>query len=252
MSFAAGYVIAFGGGILSFLSPCVLPLVPAYLSVVTGVDVSEFRTKGIGAIGTARVLRTTLLFIVGFSSVFIVLGLAATGIGKVLYSDRVLLTRASGIVLIIMGLFLLGSQYLRLPRLYSERRFQPKFAALGPYAAPVAGMAFAFGWTPCIGPILSSVLSIAASQGKAGQGALLLGAYSLGLGIPFLATGLGFAKLEESFGWVKRHFNALTMISSLALIFFGVLLVLNRFVILTQQLSDLMTLLHLGRLITLG
>ena len=113
-------------------------------------------------------------------------------------------------------------------------------------------MAFAFGWTPCIGPILSSVLSVAAVQGQAVRGGLLLAAYSLGLGVPFLIAGLGFTKLESTFGWVKRHFGTITLLSSLALMFFGVLLVLDRFIVLTQQLSNFMNYADLGRLITLG
>lgn len=252
MSFVAGYVVAFGGGIISFLSPCVLPLVPAYLSVVTGVDVAEFRGGTMTAVRTGRIVRTTLLFILGFSLVFILIGLAATSIGRIVGSDKILLTKISGVVLIAMGLFLLGSQFLKLPWLYGEKRFHPKLAGLGPYTAPVAGMAFAFGWTPCIGPILASVLTIATTRGSSIQGGLLLAAYSAGLGVPFLVTGLGFSKLESSLGLIKRHFTALTVLSSLALIFFGILLSLNRFVILTQQLANLMTFLHLGRLITLG
>lgn len=252
MSFAAGYVVAFGGGIISFLSPCVLPLVPAYLSVVTGIDVVEFRGSSVTLARATRTIRTTFLFILGFSLVFILLGLAATSIGKTLFLDRVVLTRISGTVLIGMGGFLLASQYLRLPFLFSEKRFHPRLTALGPYAAPVAGMAFAFGWTPCIGPILSSVLSIAAVQGQAMRGGLLLAAYSLGLGVPFLAAGLAFTKLESTFGWIRRHFAAITVASSLALVFFGLLLVTDRFIILTQQLSILMNQFDLGRLITLG
>ncbi len=252
MSFAAGYLVAFGGGIISFLSPCVLPLVPAYLSVVTGLDVAELKGGNLSLARTTRTLRTTLLFIVGFSAVFIVLGLAATSVGKVLYSDRIALTRISGIILIAMGGFLLASQHLRIPRLYSEKRYWPKSGAMGPVAAPVAGMAFAFGWTPCIGPILSSVLAVAATQGQTLKGGLLLAAYSLGLGVPFLAAGLGLSKLDATFSWVKRHFSAITTVSSLVLIFFGILLALNRFIILTQQLSDLMNFLDMGRLITLG
>lgn len=252
MSLTAGYFVAFGGGIISFLSPCVLPLVPAYLSVVTGIDVAELRGTTTTKINSFRILRTTSLFVLGFSIVFILMGMTATALGESLYANKIILTRISGIILILMGLFLIGSQYLRLPWLYSEKRFHPKLASLGPYAAPIAGMAFAFGWTPCIGPILSSVLSVAASRGKATEGGLLLAAYSLGLGVPFLLTGLGFSKLESSFNWVKKHFSALTVISSVALIIFGLLLVLNRFVFLTQQLSNLMNWLHLGQLITLG
>ncbi len=252
MSFAAGYVVAFGGGIISFLSPCVLPLVPAYLSVVTGIDVVEFRESSVTLARATRTVRTTFLFILGFSLVFILLGLAATSIGKTLFLNRVVLTRISGSVLIGMGGFLLASQYLRLPFFFFEKRFHPRLTALGPYAAPVAGMAFAFGWTPCIGPILSSVLSIAAVQGQAVRGGLLLAAYSLGLGVPFLVAGLAFTKLDSTFGWIRRHFEVITVVSSLALVFFGLLLVTDRFIILTQQLSNLMNQLDLGRLITLG
>ncbi|MDA8081982.1 MAG: sulfite exporter TauE/SafE family protein [Actinomycetota bacterium] len=252
MSFAAGYVVAFGGGIISFLSPCVLPLVPAYLSVVTGIDVVEFRGSAVTLARATRTIRTTFLFILGFSVVFIMLGLVATSIGKALFMDRVILTRISGVVLIGMGGFLLASQYLRLPYLFSEKRFHPRLTTLGPYAAPVAGMAFAFGWTPCIGPILSSVLSIAAVQGQSLRGGLLLAAYSLGLGVPFLVAGLAFTKLESTFGWIRRHFAAITVVSSLALVFFGLLLATDRFIILTQQLSNLMNQLDLGRLVTLG
>ena len=252
MSFAAAYIVAFGGGIISFLSPCVLPLVPAYLSVVTGIDVVEFRGGTVTLARTVRTLRTTLLFILGFSVVFILLGLAATSIGRALFSDRVLFTRVSGVILIAMGGFLLASQYVRSPTLLGEKRFHPRLSSLGPYAAPLAGMAFAFGWTPCIGPILSSVLSVAAVQGQAVRGGLLLAAYSLGLGVPFLIAGLGFTKLESTFGWVKRHFRIITLLSSLALMFFGALLALDRFIVLTQQLSNFMDYAGLGRLVTLG
>lgn len=252
MSFAAGYVVAFGGGIISFLSPCVLPLVPAYLSVVTGIDVMELRGGTATLARATRTIRTTSLFVLGFSIVFILLGLAATSVGKALFVDKVLLTRISGVVLVLMGGFLLGSHYLRIPVFSREARFHPKLRTLGPYTAPIAGMAFALGWTPCIGPILSSVLAVAAAQGEAVRGGFLLGAYSLGLGVPFFLAGLGFAKLEETFGWVRRHFAAITAVSSIALVFFGLLLAFDRFVVLTQDLSSLMNYLDLGRLITLG
>ncbi len=252
MSFAAGYIVAFGGGIISFLSPCVLPLVPAYLSVVTGIDVVEFRGGTVTLARAARTLRTTSLFIMGFSIVFILLGLAATSVGRALFADRVLFTRVSGAILIAMGGFLMASHYLRSPIFLGEKRFHPRLSSLGPYAAPLAGMAFAFGWTPCIGPILSSVLSVAAVQGQTVRGGLLLAAYSLGLGVPFLIAGLGFTKLDSTFGWVKRHFGAITLLSSMGLMFFGLLLALDRFIVLTQQLSNFMNYADLGRLVTLG
>ncbi len=248
-------MVAFGGGIISFLSPCVLPLVPAYLSVITGIDVSEFRsgrTSLARGTGTARIARTTFFFIMGFSLVFIVLGLVATSVGRALFADRVIVTRVSGVILIAMGVFLLAPEFWGLSLFAREKRFNPRLTSLGPYAAPVAGMAFAFGWTPCIGPILSSVLSVAAVQGQELRGGMLLAAYSMGLGVPFLIAGFGFAKLEGTFGWIKRHFSVVTAISAALLIFFGVLLAMNRFIILTEQLSNVMNFFDLGKLITLG
>ncbi len=250
MSVNVGYVVAFGGGVISFLSPCVLPLVPAYLSVVTGIDSSGLRDGGPQEM--MRVTKYTALFILGFAIVFVSLGATASELGRALTAHHALITRISGVFLIAMSLFLLGSMLLKLPWMYQERRFHPNLSKLGVFAAPVAGMAFAFGWTPCIGPILSSVLTVAATQGKLTQGAMLLAAYSAGLGIPFLATGLAFGKATNAFTWVKRHFNTLTTVSAVILLGFGILLTMNRFTIVTLQLQHLMQSVGLGRLITIG
>lgn len=217
---------AFGGGLVSFASPCVLPLVPAYLSMVTGLEVSEIQAPTRRHLG--RITRDTGLFVGGFSTVFVLLGLTATGVGRFLVHHQLILTRISGLLVLAFALFLLGSMILQAPWLYGEKRFQPHAARFGPFAAPVAGAAFAFGWTPCIGPVLGSVLAAAATQHNATRGATLLAVYSLGLGVPFLAAGLALGRLSRAFGWVKRHFNAITLVSALSLGFFGVLLVLNR------------------------
>ena len=244
------YLAAFGGGVVSFASPCVLPLVPAYLSIVTGLDVAEVRQ------GTRehllRVARDTGLFVAGFSAVFVLLGLSATTVGRTVFRNKVALTRASGVVVVAMALFLLSSLVLRSPWLYQEKRFHPSPSRFGPLAAPVAGAAFAFGWTPCIGPVLTSVLAVASTQRKAAQGAALLGLYSLGLGVPFLATGLAFGRLAGAFGWVKTHFTVLTATAATALAGFGVLLTLNRLAWVTSQLQRGLDLVGLHRLITLG
>ena len=163
-----------------------------------------------------------------------------------------LLTRISGVLVLAMALYMLGSLVLRTPGLYQERRWHPNLSRFGPFAAPVAGMAFGFGWTPCIGPVLGVVLTQAATQHTAARGAALLLFYSLGLGIPFMATGLAFGRLAGALNWVKRHSTAVTATSGVALAFFGVLLTLNRFVWLTQRLQSGLTDLHLGRLLTLG
>jgi cytochrome c-type biogenesis protein len=244
------YLAAFGGGLISFLSPCVLPIVPGYLSLVTGLDVTDIREGATDNLG--RIARDTGLFIAGFTAVFLLLQLSATAVSRVVFRNHVVLTRISGLVLLSMGLFLIGSLVLRSPWLYQERRFHPNLSRFGPFAAPVAGAAFGFGWTPCLGPILSSVLVVAANEDQVVRGALLLIAYSAGLGLPFLATGLAFGRLTGAFGWVKRHTVALTVFSAWSLCFFGVLLTFNRLTWVTSRLQETAQALGLGWLVNLG
>lgn len=244
------YVAAFAGGLVSFLSPCVLPIVPGYLALVTGLDVAELRDEPERHLG--RIVRDTSLFIAGFAAVFIVLGLSATALGQVVFRNHIVLTRVSGLIVLAMALFLAGSVVLQAPWLYQEKRFHPNPSRLGPFAAPVAGIAFGFGWTPCIGPVLGSVLAVAGSQGRAWEGASLLGVYSLGLGVPFLVTGLALGRLAGAFGWIKRHFTGLILASSLSLAFFGILLTLNRLTWVTSRLQEALQSVGLGRLVRLG
>jgi cytochrome c-type biogenesis protein len=276
------YLAAFGGGVVSFASPCVLPIVPAYLSVITGLDVAEVRSGARQHLG--RITRDTSLFVAGFSVVFILLGLSATAVGQVLFRNHLLLTRLSGAAVLAMALFLVGSVVLssraglpgrlssraglpgrlssragvpgrsnsRALWMYGEARFHPSPSRLGPLAAPVAGAAFGFGWTPCIGPILASVLAVAASQGRSLEGATLLAFYSLGLGVPFLVTGLAFGRLAGAFDWVKRHFAVLTFSSAVVLAGFGILLALDRLTWVTTQLQTALQAVGLGRLVSLG
>ncbi|MGH9119571.1 MAG: cytochrome c biogenesis CcdA family protein [Acidimicrobiales bacterium] len=249
MTSDVGYLAAFAGGVVSFLSPCVLPIVPAYLAIITGLDVEQLRDADRPL---ARITRDTVLFVAGFSSVFIALGLSLTTVGQTLFHNQSLLTRVSGGVVLVMALFLLGSLFLNAPWLYQERRFHPRLSRFGPFAAPVAGVAFGFGWTPCIGPVLTSILAVAASRNSGGEGAALLAAYSLGLGVPFLATGLAFGRLAGVLGWAKRHVHELTAASSFALAAFGVLLVTDRLVWLTGELQQALDAVGLGRLVELG
>ena len=254
------YLAAFGGGVVSFASPCVLPIVPAYLSVITGLDVAEVRSGARQHLG--RITRDTSLFVAGFSVVFILLGLSATAVGQVLFRNHLLLTRLSGVAVLAMALVLVGSLVLssraelagrsRIPWMYGEARFHPSLPRFGPLAAPVAGAAFGFGWTPCIGPILASVLAVAASQGRSLEGATLLACYSLGLGVPFLVTGLAFGRLAGAFDWVRRHFAVLTFSSAVVLAGFGVLLALDRLTWVTTQLQTALQAVGLGRLVSLG
>ena len=241
---------AFGAGLISFLSPCVLPIIPGYLSLVTGLEAGELEQRDRAA--TVRVVTTTGLFIAGFSVVFVLLGLGATQVGTVLLDNQRLLTQASGVLLLSMALFLLGSLYLQAPWLYQEARFHPELSRYGPFAAPVAGVAFGFGWTPCIGPVLTSVLALAATDGRAGRGALLLAVYSLGLGLPFLISGLAFTRATAAIRIMRTHLRAVTWVSALSLAFFGALLTLDRLSWLTIQIQRLARTVGLEFLVELG
>lgn len=244
------YLVAFGGGMISCLSPCVLPMVPVYLSVVTGLEPGALE-KGTRR-HAGRIVRSSLLFVAGFSAIFILLGLTATAIGDLLFQNQRTLTRVSGLIVLAMAVFMIASLALKAPWLSAERRFHPDPSRLGPFAAPVLGAAFAFGWSPCIGPVLASILAISAAQGGAGRGAALMAAYSAGLAVPFLAAGLAFARVTGAFGWVRRHYSGMILGSSLALAAFGVLLVFNRLVWVTAQLQKALDAVGLGRLNFLG
>lgn len=241
---------AFLGGIVSFLSPCVLPVVPAYVAVVTGLSISSVQAGGRNHL--AQTLKTSLGFILGFSSVFVLLGLSVTAVSQTLVSHRDLLTRVSGLVVLAMALFLLASLVLQAPWLYQEKKWHPQLDRFGPFAAPVAGVAFGFGWTPCIGPVLTSVLAIAASSGEAARGAALLVAYSAGLAVPFLAAALALDHFTGAIGFVKQHFLAITAASALVLAGFGVLLAFNRMSLVTTITQSVLEALGLGSLLGLG
>lgn len=225
MSGQTGLIGAFAGGVASFASPCVLPLVPAYLSVITGLNVSSLQAGGRRHL--RQVMWTAGGFVAGFSTVFVALGLTVTAAGQLLAGQRVLLTRLSGLVVLAMALFLIGSHVLNAPWLYQERRWRPNAQRFGRWAAPVTGLAFGLGWTPCIGPVLTSVLAIAATEGKVGAGAALLLAYSAGLAVPFLLAALALDRISGALGLVKRHLTALTLASAGVLGVLGALLALG-------------------------
>jgi cytochrome c-type biogenesis protein len=230
------YLIAFVGGLISFLSPCVLPLAPGYLSMVSGLDLATLEHGGRRNWG--RILSTTAVFITGFGAVFTLWGVTTSSLGRVFFEHRVGLTRMSGAVMVAMALFMLGSLWLKAPWLYRDMRFHPRLGAFGKLAPFVMGVAFGFGWSPCIGPTLASVLSVASVQGRPLAGATLMIAYSLGLGVPFLVLGLALGRLATTLAFVKRHFVAVVVASSLVMAAFGVLLLTNNLVELSARLSS--------------
>ena len=212
-----GILAALAAGIVSFLSPCVLPLVPGYLSTVTGVSASELDDAG-----WRRVLGPSLLFVASFSAIFILLGLTATGLGSFLRDNKDLLTKISGVLIIAMGVLFVASLFVT--RLNREWHVDALLERAGKGGPIVAGAAFAIAWTPCIGPTLGAILSAAALTDSAGRGAFLLAVYSAGLAIPFLLTALAFSRMTTAFAVVKRHYQAIVAAGGVILIGMGVLI----------------------------
>ena len=230
MQESVGIIAAFTAGILSFLSPCVLPLIPGYLSFITGYTTTELAED---RPSTSAVLIPSALFVLGFSLVFVAFGASASVLGAYLFDYRDVLTRVAGVVVVVFGFFMLG--VIKLPWLYGEKRVEmSKARSFGRGAALVMGMAFAFGWTPCVGPILGSILAIAGSTGSVSQGVVLLLAYSLGLGVPFILTALLFSRLTTTLKWLNRNSLTINRVAGILLMIVGVL-------IFTGQLGVLAT-----------
>ena len=235
---------AFTAGIISFISPCVLPLIPGYLSFISGVSVEEMKSGDKKSEALKKVSLNTLLFVLGFSCVFIAMGASATFVGEFLLSKLSLLNKVAGAIIILLGLHIIG--VFRIPFLNYEKRFHTRSKPLGPLGAFVVGLAFAFGWTPCIGPILGGILALAANQDTVGKGIVLLSSYSLGLGIPFLVTAVSFNTFLGVFGWVKRHFRTIEIISGLFLIIIGFLIFIGSFSYIAGFLNQWFPWLHVG------
>jgi cytochrome c-type biogenesis protein len=212
--------LAFLAGLVSFMSPCVLPMVPGYLSYMSGLGSADS--------SPGRPARTTLVaatFVLGFSAVFVALGATATYLGSLLNANQEVLTRAGGAVIVLMGLVFIG--LVKVPWLYQEARFHPSPGA-GIWGSAVLGAAFAFGWSPCIGATMGAALTMAAGRSEAGgvgQGAFLLGMYSLGLGVPFVLAGIGVSRLTEVVRWLRGHARAINLAGGSVMIVVGLLFI---------------------------
>jgi cytochrome c-type biogenesis protein len=228
-------IAAFLAGLVSFLSPCVLPLVPGYVSLISGVGVEEL--KGQEASLLRKVMLNSIAFIIGFSIVFITLGAISTEVGQVAARYKSLLAQVAGVVIILFGLHLTG--ILRIKALYADKRLHNVKGGSTAWGAFVIGFAFAFGWTPCVGPILAVILGFAAAQDSITKGILLLTIYSLGLAVPFLLTSLGIERFLNFYGRFRRHMHALEIASGGLLIALGVLLVAGRFTLLARYFAFL-------------
>ena len=232
-----GVLAAVAAGTVSFLSPCVLPLVPGYLSTVVGVTPAELERAG-----WRRVLAPSLLFIASFSTIFILLGLSATAIGSLLAKNLATLDRvAAGIIIALGVLYIAAALVPRLGREWHPDRLMRRVGKGGPL---VAGAAFAIAWTPCVGATLGAILTAAAFSGSEGRGALLLAFYSAGLAIPFLLTSLAFDRMARVFAAVKRHYGVIVFLGGAVLIAMGVLIWTNQLTVLNNEAQT--GLQHLG------
>lgn len=228
--------IAFLAGIASFLSPCVLPLVPGYISMLSGASIEELKNEASGEL-LRRVLRNSLAFVAGFSLVFVLLGASATWVGQFLRAHQSTFNIIAGIVVVIFGLHLTG--LVKIPLLYREARLNTGAPRRGLGGAFLVGFAFAFGWTPCIGPILAAILAIAAQRQTVFQGMFLLAVYSAGLAVPFLLTSLGLSSFLKFYKGFRKHLQTVEVTSGVLLILLGTLMAFNKLTILSGYFSFL-------------
>jgi cytochrome c-type biogenesis protein len=243
-------LVAFVAGVLSFVSPCVLPLIPGYISFISGATLEQMRGRpaavtidaGGAAVATTavagtsrRVLLTSLAFVVGFSLVFVAFGATASAVGHLLGSNKTKIAYVAGALLIVLGLHMMG--LFRIGFLDYEKRARTSKRPAGLLGAGVVGVAFAFGWTPCIGPILGGILTIAGAQESVSQGVALLAAYSLGLGVPFLLTAAAINRFFAAFARIRKHYRAIEIVSGLLLIGVGLLMLFYRLTVITNFLT---------------
>jgi cytochrome c-type biogenesis protein len=234
--FDTSFVAAFAVGVVSFLSPCVLPLVPGYLSTVTGLSLSDLRSKRRGRLES---LLPAVVFCLSFTAVFVALGMTATTLGGALQDRRALLDKVAGACIIALGVFFLIAPLI--PRLAREWHVDGLLTRARSGSPIVAGAAFAVAWTPCIGPTLGAILNLAATQDGVARGGLLLAFYSAGLAVPFLLTAVAFSRMTRAFGWFREHQLLITVASGALLIAMGLLLLtgeLKQLNIRAQEIMD--------------
>ncbi len=227
--------VALAAGAVSFFSPCVVPLLPGYVSYATGLSGADLETARRG-----RMLAGTLLFVLGFTFWFVVVGLTTGALGAWLYEYKDQITVVLGVVTIVVGLAFMGALDRLLPWLQRDVRVH-KVPAVGLAAAPLLGLLFAIGWTPCLGPTLTAVQGLAYTQGSAGRGAVLAVAYSLGLGLPFLLLGLAYKRTLGAVAWVRRHQVWVTRLGGLMMVLVGLALVTGWWDVWVADLRGLIT-----------
>lgn len=228
-------IAAFFAGLVSFLSPCVLPLVPGYVSLISGASVEELQSKDRKLLNT--VLLHSVMFILGFTVVFVTLGAAATGLSQLAHEYKKYLTWFAGIIIIVFGVHLTG--LFKIKALYSDKRLHSLKGGKSPIGAFLVGFAFAFGWTPCIGPVLAGILGLAANEDSVMKGVFLLWVYSMGLAVPFLLTSLLMDRFLVFYSRFRRHLGTVELLSGILLIAIGGLILAGRFTWLSSKLGFL-------------
>jgi cytochrome c-type biogenesis protein len=230
-------LIAFTAGLLSFVSPCVLPLVPSYLTYITGVSFHALTDAKAKAKLRWVTVFHSILFILGFSLVFILMGASASYLGQVLIQYQYWIMKGGGVLIILLGIHFTG--IINLPLLQMEKRFELRKKPLGYLGSFLVGIIFAAGWTPCIGPILSTILIYASTAKNFKTGMVLLAVYSMGLGVPFLLSSLAFNSFLSAFEKLKRYMRVITIVSGLFLIGIGILFLTDTFREITNYLNIL-------------
>lgn len=236
--FALQLALAFGGGILAFISPCVLPLVPGYLGLMSGYSVSNLQE---GSVSRGRMTKVTGLFVLGFSVVFVATGAAATSLSGFLARHQATTARVAGALIVAFGIVMVGMAFSNkglFGVLQRERRVEVRPSRLGAWAPPVMGLAFGFGWTPCIGPILGGVLAVAATQDSVAQGMLLLFFFSLGMGVPFILTGLGVSRAMSAMRSFRKWMRPVNITAGVVMITFGVIMFTGNVFWLSARVSE--------------
>jgi cytochrome c-type biogenesis protein len=237
MSQEVTLLAAFAAGFLSFVSPCVLPLIPGYISFISGLTLEEMRGTATESRAAARhrVLGASLAFVLGFTAVFVAMGATATALGRFLYTQAPVLEKIFGTLLVVFGLHMMG--VFRIRFLESDRRIQTQRKPAGPLGAFLVGTAFAFAWTPCIGPILGGIIGLASSRESVGEGMQMLAAYSLGLGVPFLLTALAIDRFFSAAARIRKHYRTIEVVSGALLIVVGLLVFFDQFTLIAKYLT---------------
>lgn len=237
MSQEVTLLAAFAAGFLSFISPCVLPLIPGYISFISGMTLEEMQGQGAVSAAASRrqVLIASCAFVLGFTIIFVAAGASASALGKFMFAQAPILEKVAGTVLVILGLHMMG--VFRIRFLEGDKRIHTRKKPAGPFGALLVGMAFAFAWTPCIGPILGGILGLAASRESVVEGMQMLAVYSLGLGVPFLLTSMAINRFFAAAARIRRHYRAIELVSGGLMIAVGILIFFDQFTLIAKYLT---------------